>query len=92
MLRLCGSGRAEPYAACAIVNRVSLQSRAFVMAVSPRVRSVLKWTGIVCFALVALTLLTLALVDWNRLKGPIERSASARSGRTVSISGPPPAH
>ena len=57
------------------------------MAASPRTRKALAWTGIVLGVLVAAILLTLALVDWNALKGPIERFASARSGRAVSIAG-----
>src|SRR5215471_14237633 len=47
----------------------------------------LRWVGIAIGALVVLALLTLAFMDWNLLKGPIERTASAKSGRTVSIGG-----
>ena len=55
-------------------------------------RTTLKWTGIVLGSVVVLVLLTLALLDWNVLKGPIERTASARSGRTVKIDGPLEVH
>jgi uncharacterized protein involved in outer membrane biogenesis len=55
------------------------------MRLSPRTRTTLRWTGIVLGVLVAAILLTLALVDWNSLKGPIERFASAKSGRVVRI-------
>jgi uncharacterized protein involved in outer membrane biogenesis len=37
--------------------------------------------------LITLLVLTLALIDWSSLKGPIERFASERSGRQVSIAG-----
>jgi AsmA family protein len=57
------------------------------MQISPRARAALRWTGIVLGVVVALLLLTLALVDWSSLKGPIERFASERSGRPVSIAG-----
>jgi AsmA family protein len=38
--------------------------------------------------LVLVVVLGLTVMDWNRFKGPIERSASARFGRTVTIAGP----
>ncbi len=57
------------------------------MALSSKSRAALKWTGIGLAAFVVLVLLILASVDWNRLKGPIERMASARSGRVVKIEG-----
>jgi AsmA family protein len=57
------------------------------MALTPRTRAALRWTGIVVGVIVALLLLTLALIDWSSLKGPIERYASERSGRQVSIAG-----
>ncbi len=55
------------------------------MSLSPRARTTLRWTGIVFGVLVAAILLTLALVDWNSLEGPIERFASEKSGRVVRI-------
>ena len=58
------------------------------VALSPRARSVLKWIGIGLGAFVLLVVLGLALVDWNALKGPLERMASERSGRRITISGP----
>jgi hypothetical protein len=61
------------------------------MALSPKsratLRTTLKWTGIVLGGVVAILLVTLALIDWSALKGPIERMASARSGRAVKIDG-----
>ncbi len=57
------------------------------MTLSPRARTTLRWTGIGLGVGVAAILLTLALVDWNSLKGPIERFATAKSGRTVRIAG-----
>ena len=47
----------------------------------------LAWIAGIVGGLIVLLLLALALVDWNALKGPVERFASARSGRTVSIAG-----
>lgn len=62
------------------------------MALSSKWWAALKWTGISLAGLVVLLLLILAWVDWNRLKGPIERMVSARSGRTVTIEGPLDVH
>lgn len=62
------------------------------MALSRKSRAALTWTGVVLGVLVAAVLLTLAFIDWNALKGPIERMASARSGRTVTIDGPLDVH
>lgn len=59
---------------------------------SATVRAALKWTGIGLAGIVVILLLILAWVDWNRLKGPIERMASASSGRTVKIEGPLDVH
>jgi uncharacterized protein involved in outer membrane biogenesis len=50
----------------------------------PRARAALKWTGIVAGALAVALLLMLLLVDW---RGPIERFASARLDRPVTIEG-----
>jgi uncharacterized protein involved in outer membrane biogenesis len=57
------------------------------VTLSPKSRAALKWTGIGLAAFVVLLLLILATIDWNRLKGPIERMASTRSGRVVKIEG-----
>src|SRR5450756_2983178 len=53
----------------------------------PRARSILRWTGITVGAVVVVLFLVLAFMDWNLLKHPIERMASAKSGRTVKIAG-----
>ncbi len=37
--------------------------------------------------LLILIVLALALIDWSAMKGPIQRFASAKTGRTVSIAG-----
>jgi uncharacterized protein involved in outer membrane biogenesis len=50
-------------------------------------RKTLKITGIVLASLVVIVLVVLALFDWNTLKHPLERIASAKTGRTVSIAG-----
>ncbi|MBV9912448.1 MAG: AsmA family protein, partial [Sinobacteraceae bacterium] len=48
---------------------------------------VLKWIGIGIGAFLLLLILALALLDWNWFKHPIERIASADTGRTVRING-----
>lgn len=62
------------------------------MTISPQARTALKWCGIAVTGTLILFVTFLALVDWNRLKGPIERMASATSGRTVRIEGPLDVH
>jgi AsmA family protein len=52
------------------------------------VRSMLLYGSISAAVLLMLLILGLSFTDWDRLKGPIERSASARFGRSVTISGP----
>jgi uncharacterized protein involved in outer membrane biogenesis len=47
----------------------------------------LRWTGIGVGSLVLVLVLLLAFMDWNWFKHPIERAASAKSGRTVTIAG-----
>ena len=54
----------------------------------PGIRSTLLYLGMSVAALLVLFVLALTFLDWNRFKGPIERSASARLGRSVTISGP----
>jgi uncharacterized protein involved in outer membrane biogenesis len=56
-------------------------------SMSTRSRMALRWTGIVLGSLLVLLLVVISLFDWNRLKHPIERIASTKSGRSVSISG-----
>jgi uncharacterized protein involved in outer membrane biogenesis len=58
----------------------------------PRARRVLTWIGIAVTTLFVVALLTLSLIDLNVVKHPIERFASARSGRNVVIAGPLQAH
>ncbi len=48
---------------------------------------VLAWLGGVIGALIVVIIVVIALVNWDAMKGPIERFASARTGRTVSIAG-----
>lgn len=54
---------------------------------NPTLRKSLRWTGIVVGGLVLVLALLLAFMDWNWFKHPIERIASAKSGRTVAIAG-----
>jgi len=55
--------------------------------VNSTLRKTLKIAGVVLGSLVLIVLVVLAAFDWNTLKHPIERVASAKTGRTVSIAG-----
>src|SRR5579859_7617544 len=54
---------------------------------NPTLKAGLRWSGITLAALLVLILLALTFMDWNLLKHPIERLASAHSGRQVRIGG-----
>jgi AsmA family protein len=54
---------------------------------NPTLRKSLQWTGITVGSLILIVVLVLAFMDWNWFKHPIERFASAKSGRTVTIAG-----
>jgi len=54
---------------------------------NPTLRKALTWTAISLGSLVVILVLALAFMDWNLFKHPIERVASAKSGRTVTIGG-----
>jgi AsmA family protein len=47
----------------------------------------LAWVGGILGALIVLLLIAVGLINWNAMRGPIERFASAHSGRAVSITG-----
>ncbi|HEX3673209.1 MAG TPA: AsmA family protein [Rhizomicrobium sp.] len=47
----------------------------------------LRWTGIVVGGIVVALVIALATLDWNMLRGPAARIASARLGRDVHIDG-----
>lgn len=53
----------------------------------PTHHKILRWTAITVGGVVVLCVLVLAFLDWNLFKHPIERIASAKSGRTVTIAG-----
>jgi hypothetical protein len=55
-------------------------------------KKTLRVTGIVIGSLIVVALLALARFDWNSLKHPIERIASAKSGRTAEFLGVGVAH
>ena len=57
-----------------------------------RAKKIFLWIAGVFAALVLVLVLTLLLFDWNTLKHPIERMASAASGREVRIEGPLQVH
>ena len=46
-----------------------------------------RWTGIVVLAFLVAALIILYFLDWNQLRGPIGRYASARAAREVRIDG-----
>ena len=46
-----------------------------------------RWSGTVVVAFLIAALVTLYFLDWNELRGPIGRYASARAGREVRIDG-----
>ena len=46
-----------------------------------------RWTGTVVLAVLLAFLITLYFLDWNEMRGPIGRYASARAGRLVRIDG-----
>ncbi len=48
---------------------------------------ILKWTGIVLGVLIIALILVISLLDWNQLRGPIARHASAHLHRSVAING-----
>ncbi len=49
--------------------------------------NVLYWTGVVIAAVLLAAILTLYFLDWNTMRGPIGRYASARTGHEVRIDG-----
>jgi uncharacterized protein involved in outer membrane biogenesis len=53
----------------------------------PTLKKALGWTGISLGSLMVIVTLVLAFMDWNLFKHPVERIASATSGRAVSIDG-----
>src|SRR5207253_1141385 len=63
-----------------------------VMALQPRTRTVLRWTAVSLGSFVVLVIVALSVLDWNWFKHPIERMASAKSGRSVTIAGPLDVH
>ncbi len=54
---------------------------------NPTTRATLRWTGLIAGALLLVLIVSVSLIDWNRLKHPIERIASAHSGRAIRIAG-----
>ncbi len=53
----------------------------------PRRRSILLYSVLGVVGLVLVVLAVLTFMDWDMFKGPVARLASAKSGRTVSITG-----
>ena len=53
----------------------------------PRQSRRLRWMGAVAGAIALAVILFLAFFDWNMLRGPIGRYASAQTGRTVVLAG-----
>lgn len=67
--------------------RVNPRVRICMADRAAKTRKTLAWVGGVLGALITVTLLALALINWNAMKRPIERFASARAGRPVTIAG-----
>ncbi len=59
---------------------------------NPRQRSILRYSAVGIAGLLALVLAVLLFMDWDLFKGPIARAVSAKTGRSVSISGHLHAH
>jgi AsmA family protein len=53
----------------------------------PRAHRVLRWVAIAAATVVIAIVAIIAFVDWNDMRGPIERMVSARTGRPVRING-----
>jgi uncharacterized protein involved in outer membrane biogenesis len=54
---------------------------------NPSVKTTLRWTALTLGGLILMVVFGLALLDWNWFKHPIERIASAKTGRSVHIGG-----
>src|ERR1700761_1382432 len=54
---------------------------------NPRRHPILLCSGVAIAGLLAILVLFLLLFDWDMLRGPLARAASAKSGRTVTIPG-----
>ena len=69
------------------LKSIKTRSAALVARVSPKARRRIAWTGgSVVGGLVGI-ILVLGVLDWNMLKGPVERVVSAKLNRTVHIDG-----
>jgi uncharacterized protein involved in outer membrane biogenesis len=53
----------------------------------PRAQRVFRKVGVAAAVVVIAIVATIAFVDWNDMRGPIERMVSARTGRPVHING-----
>jgi uncharacterized protein involved in outer membrane biogenesis len=51
-------------------------------------RTTAAYSALTLAVLLTACVLALAFLDWNRLKGPLERLASAHLGREVAVAGP----
>lgn len=54
---------------------------------TPRAKRALGWSGAVLLALAVAAAVLVAIWDWNWFRGPVERMASARLNRQVTIAG-----
>lgn len=50
-------------------------------------RGFFKWSGVTLLAILIAAMVTLYFLDWNRMRGPIARYLSHRTGREVRIDG-----
>lgn len=54
---------------------------------SPPAKKALGWTGAILVLIAIIVAILIAIWDWNWFRGPVERAASARLNRQVTISG-----
>ena len=71
----------------AAASRTALRARTFLVQIEWHWLRISKWAAIVFVALLAAAIVWLYFLDWNTMRGPLARYASARLGRTVSIDG-----
>ena len=74
-------------AARAAARSAGAWAHAWLLAADWTFFRIAKWTAALFVALLAVAILWLYFLDWNTMRGPLARYASARLGRPVSIAG-----
>jgi uncharacterized protein involved in outer membrane biogenesis len=80
-------GKRALLAVRAALERAGRRAHASLLAGEWTFFRVVKWTAGVLVALLAAAALWLYFLDWNTMRGPLARYASARLGRPVTIEG-----